>query len=171
MTGRTLAPLLRGEAQAGPRSRVHRTGAPRQRAARGFELSGESGPDERLSLYPELPRRIAGRRATRSCTSRLARSATSTADRRSRSSSIARADPSIARYFQLATAKRRPRSSTTCVRDPHQLTQPRRSGRASRSAAAPARGARSLDARHGDPRATPTTIGGIRFPYYGQPAK
>ena len=45
------------------RSRLRRTGAPRERQARRPELPGQSNPDERLSVHPELPARsLAGRR-------------------------------------------------------------------------------------------------------------
>ena len=70
MTGRTLVPLLRGETQAG---RDHAF-IERERHANvrpgdaSYPIRG--GADERLSVYPELPRRPLARPATRSNTSR-----------------------------------------------------------------------------------------------------
>ena len=115
MTGRTLAPLLRGEIAAGARPGVRRARAACECAARRSELSGQGDQDGRLSLHPELPARIAGPRATRNSTSRSVPSATSTEVRPSRSCSTVRAIQRSPGTSNSPPRSVRPRSSTICA--------------------------------------------------------
>ena len=83
MTGRTLAPLLRGEAQAG-RDQVFLERERHANVRRGDLSYPVRAVRTNDYLYIRNFAQTAGRPAIRSCILRLGRSATSTADRRSR---------------------------------------------------------------------------------------
>ena len=170
MTGRTLAPLLRGQAQAG-RDLVFLERERHANVRRGdlsypvravrtndYLYIRNLRPDRWPAGDPELyfavgPFGDIDGGPTKSLI----------LDRRS--------DPSIAKYFELATARRPMVELYDLRRDPHQLTniagRPEHRASEERLRAALDRWMRDT----ADPRATTDDDRWDRFPYYGQPAK
>ena len=170
MTGRTLAPLLRGEAQAG-REQVFLERERHANVRRGdlsypvravrtndYLYIRNLRPDRWPAGDPELyfavgPFGDIDGGPTKSLI----------LERRS--------DPSIAKYFELATAKRPMVELYDLRRDPHQLTnvagRPEHRASEERLRTALDRWMRDT----ADPRATTDDDRWDRFPYYGQPAK
>ena len=172
MTGRTLVPLLRGRRASRDAISVFLERERHANVRRGdLSYPVTSDPDKRLPLYQEFSARTAGRPAIRSCILRSGRSATSTADRRSRCSSSA---APIHRSRSISSSRRRGGPAVELYdlrRDPHQLTnvagRPEHRAAEERLRTALDRWMRDT----ADPRATTDDDRWDRFPYYGQPAK
>ena len=170
MTGRTLAPLLRGEAQAG-RDQVFLERERHANVRRGdlsypvravrtndYLYVRNFRPDRWPAGDPELY---------------FAVGPFGDIDGGPTKSLILnrRSDPSIAKYFELATARRPMFELYDLRRDPHQLTniagRPEHRDAEERLRTALDRWMRDT----ADPRATTDDDRWDRFPYYGQPAK